>query len=112
MQGVRRLVGSLRTYQLREDLKDCCCRECTESRRSNTQEYLIDFRKECVQEFFRGLKLPERKLRRVNTFESTSKGDEGEVISRSKVQWKNFVHFTEVVQEQRAVEILRGEFTK
>jgi hypothetical protein len=45
-------VGSLRTYQLREGLKDFCCRECTESKRSNTQKYLIDCRKECVQEFF------------------------------------------------------------
>jgi hypothetical protein len=25
-------VGSLRTYQLREGLKDYCCRECTESK--------------------------------------------------------------------------------
>ena len=26
-------VGSLRNYQLREGLKDLCCRECTESKR-------------------------------------------------------------------------------
>jgi hypothetical protein len=50
-------IGSLRTYHLKEGLKGYYCRDNTESKRSNTQKYLIDCRKECVQEFFQGLKL-------------------------------------------------------
>jgi hypothetical protein len=60
VQGVHRLVKSLRTYQLRLRIEGLLLQGVHRVEISNTQKYLIDCRKECMQEFFRGLKLPEK----------------------------------------------------